>query len=361
MVFLCETMCSVPVSNGKGRSLGFEKCMAVPSNGKSGGLALWWKEGVEFSVSSLSLYHIYGIFRIKGTGESWRFTGVYGEAKTDQRHFTWKVMTTLAGQCDLPWLCCGDWNEVTRQEEDLSATLRPEGQMKLFRDCLRECKLEDVHFVGFPLTWNNKKPGTRNVKARLDRVHANPSFLNRYSKTRVEHVWMLRSDHYALLVEIAEEERVRKEMEPSRFQFEAMWLRDQTYMPAVKSAWEECLAVNPHASLDQKLKMLTERIGLWSFANFGSIKKEIRRCRERLSFLDESNMLEGGEAMSLNEKLVELYAREEVMWRQRAKQLWLNEGDKNTRFFHVPQVAEEFYWQDEARGWFHDRRPGGDS
>jgi hypothetical protein len=30
----------------------------------------------------------------------------------------------------------------------------------------------------------------------------------------------------------------------------------------------------------------------------------------------------------------ELLHREEMMWRQRARVLWLNEGDINTKFFH---------------------------
>ena len=46
-----------------------------------GGLALFWKEGVEVSVESSSLNHIDVLIN-KNKEDGWRFTGFYGEPLT---------------------------------------------------------------------------------------------------------------------------------------------------------------------------------------------------------------------------------------------------------------------------------------
>jgi len=85
--------------------------VTVGSVGTSGGLALFWRRGIELEVKSFSKYHIDSVIE-EDDGLEWRFTGIYGESKNEEKDNTWETLRLLKEQFEMPWLCSGDFNEI---------------------------------------------------------------------------------------------------------------------------------------------------------------------------------------------------------------------------------------------------------
>lgn len=75
----------------------------------------------------------------EGDGFKWRLTGIYGEPKTELRENTWKLLRTLHGHVNLPWLCVGDFNEILYTHEKQDGNFRPQRYMDNFRNVLNFC------------------------------------------------------------------------------------------------------------------------------------------------------------------------------------------------------------------------------
>ena len=67
------------------------------------------------------------------------------------------------------------------------------------------------------------------------------------------------------------------------------------------------------------------------------MKKEIKFLKRKLDELRGDPLRTGPSHVEhkINERLIEMYHKEEIMWRQRARIQWLSAGGKNTRFFHL--------------------------
>lgn len=128
--------------------IGYEGCFEVPSEGSSSGLALIWKKVVKLTVKNFSFYHIDAHIADLENDIEWKLIGLYGHPVTKKcgercellRHF--KAIETM------PWLVCGDFNEVLSNQEKHGGRPRIERLMNAFRCALEECHLSDLGYVG---------------------------------------------------------------------------------------------------------------------------------------------------------------------------------------------------------------------
>ena len=101
----------------------------VPSNGNSGGLALFWKDGVTLDVQLYAYDHI-DAWIDDGLGIGWwHLTGFYGNPETCRRPESWAKLKFLKNSSSLPWLVIGDFNEIIGLSEKEGGRIRPKRQM----------------------------------------------------------------------------------------------------------------------------------------------------------------------------------------------------------------------------------------
>jgi endonuclease/exonuclease/phosphatase family metal-dependent hydrolase len=204
--------------------LGLKGCLAVDSRGKHGGLALFFDENIQVKLLSTDERYIDVSVQDNPNANPWRVRFVYGEPRVEDRHRMREILQRLKTRSREPWLVVGDFNEAMWQYEHFSETKRGEKQMADFREVLDFCGLKDIGFLGLPWTYDNKKPGNRNVKVRLDRGVAARSWLNRFFDAWITHLTSPCSNHCPLLLAVQQEKREKGG--GRQVYYEIMWERE---------------------------------------------------------------------------------------------------------------------------------------
>ena len=157
LLFVMETKISKKRTEKLCNSLGFSGSFAVSSDDLSGGIGLFWKAEVIVELKSYNSNHIDVLVQPRSGGVKWRFTGFYGEPRRENRHTSWTLLRRLSNVLSYPWLCMGDFNETLVSSKHFGTNALPEAQMTAFRECVEDCGLIDVGWLGLPFTWDNRQ------------------------------------------------------------------------------------------------------------------------------------------------------------------------------------------------------------
>lgn len=129
----------------------YDSCLVVDSIGKSGDLDLLWMNGAKVRIDYMSSHHINAV--IDEMSEStWHFIGFYRVAATELRWRSWDLLRILKARHNLPWLCMGEFNEITSVNEKMGGAIRPKAQMAGFQDAILDCGFLKVPYSGSVFT-----------------------------------------------------------------------------------------------------------------------------------------------------------------------------------------------------------------
>ncbi|VFQ92152.1 unnamed protein product [Cuscuta campestris] len=290
-VFLMETKGAGNLVENLRVKIGFDGAFSVCSVGRSGGLALLWKENGTASLLSYSRSHIDILVSLPNT-ETWRLTGFYGDPRRDHRRESWNLLLLLKDKSPLPWFVIGDFNDICKSSEKRGGAPHPPALIAAFTSTLEACDLFDLGMMGYPFTW--------------DRCHGKPTWVEKRLDRAVRRA-------------------------PRSFRFENAWLLDDGYKGVITAAWNS----SGHLPFPERLKVCGSQLVRWGGDKFNKFGRRILETRRRVDKWRGSRDPIGLKNFNdADADLARLLDQEDVYWRQRAKQHWLRTADANTRFFH---------------------------
>ncbi|XP_073117078.1 uncharacterized protein [Elaeis guineensis] len=110
----------------------------------------------------------------------------------------------------------------------------------------------------------------------------------------------------------------------------------------IRSWWEaESVPLDATTALIRKIRTIRSNLRSWNRNKVGNIIRKKNELLERIASLDSKEEMktllpsELDERTSLKSELEQVLTQEELLWKQCSHIQWLNNGDRNTRFFHL--------------------------
>ncbi|XP_074352985.1 uncharacterized protein LOC141692145 [Apium graveolens] len=327
LVFLSETLVKKEKIEKICKDIGFADYCAVDAQGHGGGLALFWK--TEGGVTVRDVCHNYIDFEVVNEQIGrWRYTGYYGFPERGRRRESWNMLEDLAGKSSLPWCIIGDFNYIVSRDEKQGGRVQPRWLMEGFSDASDRCELSDLGFIGDKFTWEKSRGSSSWVQERLDRGMATQAWKDLFPQAEVRVVDVTTSDHLSLYLYLN-----RRIFMPKvrRFRFENMWIKENECFNIVKDCWNG----REGADIMSKLLLCCAKLEEWGGGMVQEIRAKLNMCRVKMRKLRSRRDGQGlNEYNDVRWEYLGLLEKQEVFWKQRAKQFRLKEGDANSRFFH---------------------------
>lgn len=206
---------------------------------------------------------------------------------------------------------------------------------------MNEFGLIDLGYSGHPFTWNNKRSIGHNIQERLDRGITNIPWCTMFPNASIKHLNAHISDRKPLLLHLLP----LQPPHPCPFHFESMWIREPTVRDVVDAAWKQYRQGSPTFTFSSKLYSTKAALKTWNRDTFGNVHSKKLELLALIDLLQNSTQSSSTlfHEEHLQCALDETLKREEILWRDKARQNWLEDGDASIRFFHLTTIINRRY------------------
>ncbi|XP_057774769.1 uncharacterized protein LOC130993749 [Salvia miltiorrhiza] len=265
---------------------------------------------------------------------SFRAAFIHGDNSPSERRRLWiDLLTFIVGKV----VCIGDFNAVKGAHERKSTCLPNATSCTEFGDFISASGMIESNTTGLFFTWYGRRNMPSHVESVLDRCLFSNDFADLWDSLNTHVLPRFTSDHSPLIFQCFE----RAAIKHRPFKFLNMWLVHQDFRDFVKNSWKEPIGVScPLLKIMVKLKRLRTSLKRWNKEVFGHVDVGINQFQAALERVQQRIAVEGYSA-PLFDKEVEIQARlgtmllrKDLLLKQKSRIRWLNDGDRNTNFFH---------------------------
>ena len=251
---------------------------------------------------------------------------IYGFHNNADKARLWQELLDMKLELEYPLLLMGDFNEV-RKPDERKGCISFNNSMIEFDSWINEMGLVEVPLIGRKFTWRRGASSSR-----IDRVLAEPQWLQNIPTLRLSAIRCSLSDHIPLLVK---SEEVNWGAKP--FRSIDAWFSHPGFLKFVEEEWKGYGEMN----VLEKFRNLKVALKKWNKEIFGSIDHNIQRFEDEIAIvngkLDDgvAGEMDNARLNALKSQLDKWYSRRCCYWKQISREKIIKEGDRNFKYFHA--------------------------
>jgi len=330
---------------------------AVSARGASGGIAtLWDASKLDFIEEETTTHWIYTKLLHKRSGLLVSLFNLYVPVAINEKKDCWDSLALFLNHSNTAnIIVAGDLNVTLSPSEKKGGSIVRDPAREWVEDLMSDWELEDIRPSNGRFTWSNKRLGPGHIAARLDRFLVQSSFLSlgliASSKVHPHST----SDHKPVSLDLLPS----SSLGPLPFKFSPLWALQDSFYSNVQRSWMQPVSGSPFFVWEEKLRNLKWNLKFWAknlatpMMEKGKIQEELERHQAELEVNQITQDLLHQET-ELQRKYHKACRDEETHWRMKSRALWLQEGDRNTSYFHKQTQARNNYnyineilWQDK--------------